>query len=222
MVLFAKRVRANFPPEKRTSTSSALESFRMRSKMSAAWSGVSIQDFAVSSQFSFSRTLKRTSHHNVSKSCGRCPMARAHYLLRLPLATIRGSPQCPFITRANRIHGIPKLSRDARIRRVFHHAHAFAILDLPANLAAELKVIALVVNRPRPIRLHQNSVIGSRNKLLEREWFICRQDAYICHADHGQPIPALGAQSSARPVLPDGVRCLAGTQISREQSICDD
>src|SRR5881227_1909880 len=51
MVLFANRVSANFPPEKRTSTSSALESFWMRSKVSAAWSGVSIQDLAVSLTF---------------------------------------------------------------------------------------------------------------------------------------------------------------------------
>src|ERR1700677_1471004 len=55
MMLLAKRVSALFPPEKRTPTSSAVECFLMRSKMSAAWLLVSIQ---VSSQHHHSALSK--------------------------------------------------------------------------------------------------------------------------------------------------------------------
>ena len=50
MVLLAKRVRANVPPENRTSTSSAVEIFLIRPKISPALSLVSIQHSAVSTQ----------------------------------------------------------------------------------------------------------------------------------------------------------------------------
>src|SRR5207245_8892885 len=48
MVILAKRVRANLPPEKIASTASAAENLRRRAKISHAWSIVSIQQSAFS------------------------------------------------------------------------------------------------------------------------------------------------------------------------------
>src|ERR1700678_90552 len=108
-------------------------------------------------------------HLNPTKPRWRRPMPGPHHLLRLSLSAIRRAPQRPLIARADRIQRIPELSRNSRIRRILHHARALAILDLPADLAAELKVISLVIDRPRAVGLHQNAVIGGRNQLLQAQ-----------------------------------------------------
>src|SRR5579862_2166778 len=71
---------------------------------------------------------------------------RPHDLLWLAFAAVRRAPKGPLVARADRVHRIPELSRDSRIRRVLQHAAALAAHDLPANLAAELEVVALVVD----------------------------------------------------------------------------
>ena len=73
-------------------------------------------------------------------------MACAHHLLRLSFAAIRSAPERPLVARADRIQRIPELGRDAGIRWVFHHAHSLAVLDLPTDLTAELKVVTLIVD----------------------------------------------------------------------------
>src|SRR2546427_9824010 len=85
---------------------------------------------------------------HLAEARGRGAMSGAHYLLRLPLATIRRPPQRPVLRSRDGRAGIPKLRRDAAIARVFQHARALSLANLPADLAAELKVVALVVDRP--------------------------------------------------------------------------
>src|SRR5580658_6057674 len=167
-------------------------------------------------------TLVSASHLDSAKSRRRRAMSRAHHLLRLSLATVRRTPERPLIARADRIQRIPELRRDAGIRRVLHHAHTLAVLDLPANLAAELKVIAAVVNRPRTIGLHQDAVIGGRDQLFECQRLYAGQETDVSHPDHGQTVPAFSAQRSAGAILADGVRGLARTEVAGKQSIGDD
>ena len=73
-------------------------------------------------------------------------MPRSHHLLRLPLATIRRTPQRPFLARANRIQRIPEFGSDAGVGGILDDADALSILDLPADFASKLKVVAFVVD----------------------------------------------------------------------------
>src|SRR5947209_8526318 len=164
MTLLANRVKANREPVKMASTSSADEKRRTRSKMSAASSLVSIPKFPVETRLAAPSPSTESSpprKDGASPSLRICradanipeprrtrPMSRAHNLLRLALAAVRSSPQCPLVARADRIHRIPKLRRDPGIRRIFQRPHPLTVLDLTRDLAAELKVVAFVVNRP--------------------------------------------------------------------------
>src|ERR1700733_2949932 len=103
---------------------------------------------------------KRASHRNPSKSRRCRSMPCSHPLVWLAFPAIRSSPQNPLGARTNRIQGGPEFRRNPRIRRVLEHANALAVLDLPTNLATELKVVSLIVDRPRSIGLHQNAMIG--------------------------------------------------------------
>src|SRR5690242_21647956 len=102
MVLFANRVSANRPLEKWTSTSSAVESLRIRSKRSAASSWVSIQIgycFSSASVSLWLASLKCTPHLDPPKSRGRRSLAGSHHLLWLSLPAIWSAPQGPLVDR---------------------------------------------------------------------------------------------------------------------------
>src|SRR6202008_210434 len=98
--------------------------------------------------------LIRAPHFDIPKPRWGCSVPCAHHLLRLSLPTVRRSPQRPLFARANRIHGIPELGRNPRVRRVLEHPRDLSVLDLPADLAAELEVVTLIVDRPALIGLH--------------------------------------------------------------------
>src|SRR5262245_55769599 len=50
------------------------------------------------------------------------------------------------------VHAPPELRADPRVRRVAQHPAELTVLDLPPDLAAELEVQPLVVDRPRPVQ----------------------------------------------------------------------
>src|SRR5579872_5221359 len=101
----------------------------------------------------------RASYLNVAESRRAGPMARAHHLLGLPLTAIRNAPQCPVVRSGNGRARIPELGGDATVARVLQHAHPLAVADLPTDLAAELEVVPLVVDRPAAVRLHIDAVV---------------------------------------------------------------
>src|SRR5437762_8600241 len=92
--------------------------------------------------------LIRAAHLHIAESCGRRAMAGAHHLLRLAFAAIGRTPQGPSIARGDGVHGVPEIGGDPGVRRILEHAAESAVFDFPSDLAAELKVIALVVNGP--------------------------------------------------------------------------
>ena len=93
-------------------------------------------------------------------------MSRPHDLLRLPFAAMRRPPKHPFVARADGIHSIPELRSNPAVGGVAKHAGALAIFDFPSDFAAELEVVALVINRPGTIGFHVNALVGGSNELL--------------------------------------------------------
>ena len=149
-------------------------------------------------------------------------MPCAHHLLRLALAAIRRAPERPFIARADRIQRVPELGCDSGIRGIFYHAHAFAVLNFPSDLASELKVISTIIDGPRPIGFHQNAVVRGGNELFKCQWFLARQQADVGHANHRQTVPAFGTQRSSGAIFAYRMRRLSRTQIAGKQSARDD
>src|SRR5271166_311872 len=117
------------------------------------------------------------SNFDIAKTRRTRPVARAHHLLRLALAAVRNTPQRPVLARSDGLAGVPEFRGDAAISRVFEHANAFAVADLPSDFTAELEVIALVVDRPALVGLHVNCVFHAAHHLVER--LLPRQHAYV-------------------------------------------
>src|SRR3989442_10953732 len=117
-------------------------------------------------------------------------MPRAHHLLWLPFPAMRCSPEHPLVARADRIQRIPELSGNSGVGRVLQQACTLAILDLPSRLAAELEVVAFVVDGPGAVGLHVDAVVRRSDELLAGEGLLPRHNADIGHADDRQPVPA--------------------------------
>ncbi len=97
---------------------------------------------------------------------------------------------------------------DAGVRRVAQQPAELAVLDLVADLGAELEVEPLVVDRPRAVGLHVDAVVGGGDDLLER--VRARLEADVGHPHHRQPGPAIGAHAAGVVEPGDGGRVAAG------------
>src|SRR4029077_13977999 len=147
-------------------------------------------------------------------------MARAHGLHGLALSAVGRAPQCPIVTRADRVAAIPEFRGDAAVAGILDHACFFAVLDFPADFGGELEMVAPVVDGPRPICLHEDGVVsvGDQVPVVPLAWV----EADIGHADDRKAIPAFGAHGAAGARLANRGSSLAIAQVASEEAVGDD
>ncbi len=80
------------------------------------------------------------------------------------------------------------------VRRIPEQPAELAVLDLVADLGAELEVEAAIVDRPRAIRLHVDAVVGVGDDLVERVRTGLQPD--VRHPDHREPSPSVGPHAA--------------------------
>src|SRR3990172_8540282 len=148
MVLLAKLVRWWVPPLTRSSVSSASLTFRISAKISWHRSSGSISD----------------SHGDVAEAGRRSAMARAHRLRGLAFAAVGCAPQNPLAGAADGVAGVPELSGNPAVAGIFEHPDFLAVANFPAHLAAELEVVAPIINGPTAVGLQVEAVVGIRNQ----------------------------------------------------------
>ena len=147
-------------------------------------------------------------------------MTGAHGLHGLAFAAIRRSPQRPLLRSADRVAGIPELGGDAAVTRILEHACFLAALDLPADFGPKLEIVPAIVDRPAPVRLHVDAVVGRGDQV--RELSLSGQEADVGHADERNAIPGLGAHGPVRARLVDGRGGLTRRKIAGEEAVSDD
>src|SRR5206468_13126632 len=67
-------------------------------------------------------SLIGAAHHYVAEACRSGPVAGAHGLHGLSFAAVWRAPEVPLVARADGVHGVPELRRDAGVRGVLKHA----------------------------------------------------------------------------------------------------
>src|SRR3546814_18783492 len=82
--------------------------------------------------------------------------------------SVRHPPEGPLVGAADHVHRGPELGADPGVGRVAQHPAQLAVLDLPRDLAAELEVQSLVVDRPRPVGVHVDAFVGGGDQLVAR------------------------------------------------------
>src|ERR1700735_1345661 len=73
---------------------------------------------------------------------------------------IAGEPELlPIRLPGRAVAGLPEVGRAALIRHARNHVALLAVLDFPKRVAAELEVVALLVDRIIPLAVDQHSVV---------------------------------------------------------------
>src|ERR1022692_1971644 len=199
MALLAKRVRA-LDPATRMASASAMPSAR---DACSTWS-------------------KMAWHRAGSIGIGASDLdaAEARRTGAVARAAVGRAPQHPVRGSGDGGAGVPELRRDAAVTRILQHADAFAVANLPADLAAELEVVALVVDGPSPVGLHVDGVADAAEHFVER--LLAGPQAYVRHADERHARPAIRAHGAVGARLAHRRRGLARSHVAGEQAIADD
>src|SRR5207247_635809 len=210
MVLLAKRVRAFAPTASMASTSctpSERAAFSTCAKIS--W-----QAWRVSGG-----SLIGAADLDGAEPRGTGTVTRAHHLFGLSLAAVGRAPESPMLRPGDSGAGVPELRADAAVAGILEHADALAFADLPGDLAAELEIVALVVDRPALVGLHVDGVFAAAENFVQR--LRAGLEADVGHADEGNARPAVGAHGSVGADLAYRRRGLARGHVADEQAVAD-
>src|SRR5262252_2091820 len=110
-----------------------------------------VKTFAIASGPAVSSIAITDSDFDIAETRRRRALRRPRRLHRLALAAVRRAPGDPAVLIADRVARAPKCGRHAGVCRVLEHPRFLAVLDLVTDLAAELEIEPLVVDRPRAI-----------------------------------------------------------------------
>src|ERR1700757_3963105 len=98
-----------------------------------------------------SRRPSGVDHVDVAEAARHAAVAHRVALARLALAVVVGAAEEVALRSADNVHRAPELRRPHLISAVLEHADDLAALDLIEELSAELRVVALLVDRERAV-----------------------------------------------------------------------
>src|SRR5262245_54598394 len=109
-----------------------------------------------------------------------------------------------------RVEVAPEVGRDRVVRHVRHLTRDLAVLDLPENVAAELAVVPLLVDRVAAAAVDDYTVLHVGDHLLARRRVVVAWlEVNVRHAQERIVAPRVPERATTAEVLIDEVRGLA-------------
>src|SRR5260370_27162740 len=136
-------------------------------------------------------------HVDLPESRRRTAMADSIDLPRLPLAVIGRAPLRPIARAGDAVAGLPQIRGARLIGHARNHPLLFASLDRPKRIAAELEVVALMVDGPTAVAIDENTVVDARNEVLQRSVGLARFEPHVGHALEWDAGPVVGVAAAA-------------------------
>ena len=88
-------------------------------------------------------------------------------LHRFALAAVGHAPKHPVLVIADGVTGVPEFRRDALVIGMLDHPGLLAVLDFPADFAAELEIQAHLVDAPGFVEIHIDAVLGVSYQVIQ-------------------------------------------------------
>src|SRR5258705_877454 len=98
---------------------------------------------------------------------------------------------------------VPEISRARLISYVPEHLADFSILDFPKGLAAELEVVTLLIDRPTPIAINEDSVLDPSDQVLLGDVAFGRFEGDVRHARKRHAAPTVRVEAAVGFALAD-------------------
>src|SRR6476620_3633785 len=146
---------------------------------------------------------------HLRKPRDRTTMADRVALYRLTLAVAERATQQVGRGAAEHVGRFPELRGFRLIGEIAQLRCNLPVLDLPEGLAAELEVVALVVDAVARITLDEDAIVGRADDVLLRDFLLGRLQRDVWHPLEGDGRPVVGVAAAVRRRLPDQVRLLA-------------
>ncbi|KAG1269824.1 hypothetical protein G6F65_013571 [Rhizopus arrhizus] len=115
--------------------------------------------------------------------------------------------------------GVPELRRADLVSRVLDHAGDLSVLDLVVQLAAELRVVALLVDRIRTAAVDPDAVLHVLDHVLDAERLLARRQRDIGHALELHAGPGIGIAAAVRCVAAEDVSFIAGGLVIDQDAV---
>src|ERR1051326_4850407 len=135
---------------------------------------------------------------DVSEARHWCPVADGVHLHRLSLRVAERPAQVIALCAAHHVEARPELRRLHLIRDISQHTDDLAALDLVEDLTAELRVVALLIDRERTVADDRNAAIRRGDQIVPAEILVARQQRDVRHALELHRGPRLRIRASVR------------------------
>src|SRR5579872_378931 len=187
--------------------------------MTSVWSAVERPSTRDASDSRLRLSIVADSYPNLAEARRRGALCRTAGLHRFAFSAVRSTPCDPRVLIADGITGIPELRCHAGVRGILEHAATLAVFYFPTDLAAELKVEAMIVDRPRAVALHIDAVLDVVEEIFERR--VAGEQVEVAHANHRHVLPVLRAHACVT-FTTYGARRIVAHLVAHEHAVADD
>src|SRR5688500_13376547 len=158
---------------------------------------------------------------DAGEACGAGAVRDRRHLRGLALAVEERAAQAVVAAIADRLAGVPEFGRADLVGHVLDHARDLAGLDLVEQLAAELCVVALLVDRVGAAADDVDAVLDVGDHLRRRQRLLARLQRHVGHALELHAAPGIGVGAALRRIQADDVRLVAGRLVVHQDAVAD-
>ena len=168
-------------------------------------------------------SVERRPHHDLPNQQPRRPVRDRIRLRRLALRVAARAELLILARPRDAVEVAPEVRRDRVVRHVRHLTRDLAVLDLPEDVAAELAVVPLLVDRVAAAAVDHHAVLHVGDELVAlRRVGRSRLQVHVRHAEERIVAPRVRERAAAAEVLADEVRGLAVGLQADEDAVADD
>src|SRR6185503_744392 len=142
-------------------------------------------------------------------------------LPRLALAVEERAAQAVVALVAAGDHRVPELLGVGLVGDVAQHRAQLAVLDLVEELAAELEVVALLVDGVGAVADDEDALLDLGDELLRRQLGLAGGERDVGHALELHVVPAVGVAAAVGGGLADDVGLVADLLVVDEDAVLD-
>src|SRR5580765_7725384 len=117
------------------------------------------------------------------------------------------------------VAGLPEIGGASLIGDARDHSRLLPLLDFPEGVAAELEVVALLIDRETAVAIDQDAVLDAADQVVQRGPRLARFQRDVWHALEGHAGPAIGKTVAARLLFANQSGLVADGLVVLEDSL---